>query len=109
MEVAHLYFKNPFDLPKCIKKLFQGLNLPTYPEFSSPFLSEIDLRGRGRCHIVIQYTAIYCDVLSYFRLSYNRICLVSYLIVENSTLANCYNARCREDSGSGYLGVTDQD
>lgn len=63
MEVTRLYFKNPFGLPKCIKKLLQGLNLPTYTKFSFPFLSEIDLRGGGRCHTVIQYTAKYCDVL----------------------------------------------
>lgn len=63
MEAVNLYFKNPFGLPKCMKKLFQALNLPTYPEFSFPFLSEMDPKGRGRCHMVIQYTAIYCDVL----------------------------------------------
>lgn len=27
-------FKNLFALPKCIKKVFEGLNLPTSPEFS---------------------------------------------------------------------------
>lgn len=96
-----------FGLPKYIKKVFQGLNLPTYWRFSS--LSETDLRGRGRCHMVIQYTAIYCDVYCNISLAYDHTCLVSYLIVENGTLANCYNSRCREDSGSGYLGVTDQD
>lgn len=52
------YFKNPFALPKCIKKVFQGLNLPTCPEFSFSCIDEIELRGRGRCPMVIQYTAI---------------------------------------------------
>lgn len=51
-------FKNPFALPKCIKKVFRGLNLPTCPEFSFSCLSEIELWGRGRCPMVIQYTVI---------------------------------------------------
>lgn len=35
------YFKNPFALPKCIKKVFQGLNLPTCPDFLFPALMKL--------------------------------------------------------------------